>query len=162
MYRIVQEPGQYVILPPGIIHWGFNSGENVAESTNFASSNHPDEIKPTAGYHYMECRSGKAPEPIKDFPNKCIFGFANNYNIAMISRQFMCIFVERMHVADSSKRKKVHVSQEFKRRAEGNGIDVRAPSDRGDLRREVVLLIWPTDSTTSTNCRGRRTRSKTS
>ena len=105
MYRIVQEPGDYVILPPGVIHWGFNSGENVAEATNFALANHAGEIKPTAGYDYLECRSGKDPESTKDFPNKSYFGFVNN--VAMIARADMCRFVQKMYVVDSNRGKQI-------------------------------------------------------
>ena len=59
VHRIVQHPGEYVIVKPGVIHWGFNSGANVAEAINFALSTHDAEVVPIAGkYELTECNSG--------------------------------------------------------------------------------------------------------
>jgi len=34
--RVIQPAGSYVITGPGVLHEGFNSGENIAEAINFA------------------------------------------------------------------------------------------------------------------------------
>ena len=35
---VIQEPGEYMIVDPGVYHQGFNLGYNVAEAVNFATS----------------------------------------------------------------------------------------------------------------------------
>ena len=59
VFRIVQHPGQYVIVRPGVLHFGFNTGDNLAEAANFALKNHLSELKPISrDYKYDECCSG--------------------------------------------------------------------------------------------------------
>mmetsp|Transcript_22813 Transcript_22813/g.73414 ORF Transcript_22813/g.73414 Transcript_22813/m.73414 type:complete len:556 (+) Transcript_22813:102-1769(+) len=51
---IVQRPGDFVITYPGCFHFGFNSGVNVAEATNFAT---PSWIPVGRRARYCKCRS---------------------------------------------------------------------------------------------------------
>lgn len=34
-FQIVQRPGEYVVVLPGVFHMGFNVGNNVSEAVNF-------------------------------------------------------------------------------------------------------------------------------
>ena len=58
VYTIVQHPGQYVIVKPGVLHWGYNAGANTAEAVNFALANHDKEVCDSDGYKFLVCRSG--------------------------------------------------------------------------------------------------------
>ena len=59
VYTYVQNPGDYVIVKPGVVHWGYNSGSNTAEAVNFALKNHvSDNLANSQGYHYTVCSSG--------------------------------------------------------------------------------------------------------
>ena len=58
VYTLVQQPNQYVIVKPGVLHWGYNAGPNTAEAVNFALSSHKHEIADSPGYAFLVCKSG--------------------------------------------------------------------------------------------------------
>ena len=75
VYRIVQKAGQYIIVRPGVLHWRFNSGPNVAEAVNFALSNHKQELESivkngVTRYQFFTCRSDLEPEVTID--DRCL------------------------------------------------------------------------------------------
>ena len=77
VYRIVQYPGQYVIVKPGVLHWGFNAGDNVAEATNFACADHYKEIQEIPGqYKFVVCKSGlrRGRDDFRDDGHHCAIG----------------------------------------------------------------------------------------
>ena len=57
-HTIVQHPGQYVIVKPGVLRWDYNSGANTAEAANFAFANHNKEACDPTGYRFIVCKSG--------------------------------------------------------------------------------------------------------
>ena len=45
VFRIIQRPGNRVLVRPGVIPWRFNSGPNVAEAVNFALAGHKENLE---------------------------------------------------------------------------------------------------------------------
>ena len=89
VYRIIQRPGDYVIVKPGVAHWVFNCGDNRAEAVNFALPNHYQMIAPVtingvARYRYLTCRSGYNPRWQEHFRNRCLNG--EDARVVMIAR----------------------------------------------------------------------------
>ena len=87
VYRIVQKPGQYVVTQPGVLHWGWNGGDNIAEAANFALVNHFETtetlvIDRVVRYEYLSCRSGWTTCQLKKFRNRCYDG--NRAKVPMI------------------------------------------------------------------------------
>lgn len=58
VYTALQQPGDYVIVKPGVIHWGMNLGFNTAEAVNYALEDHVEETVDTDGYKFTVCHSG--------------------------------------------------------------------------------------------------------
>ena len=92
VYRIVQEPGMYVLLPEGVIHWGYNDDDNLAEAVNFATDNHYlnlDTLRdPNSGillYEYRNSQSGINPDSDDDDQPVCLL--CERTSAAMLNRE---------------------------------------------------------------------------
>ena len=77
VYTYTQKPGDYVIIKPGVIHFGFNSGDNTAEAVNFALKDHVDvELADGPGYSYCLCESGLRSDGELRTNNSCDTGYS--------------------------------------------------------------------------------------
>ena len=76
VYRIVQQPGQYVVIKPGVLHWGCNCGDNTAEAINFALANHIEELQPEKdNYQFFYCKSDRRGTRVRRCKDRCPTGF---------------------------------------------------------------------------------------
>jgi len=84
VHTLIQRAGQYVLIKPGVIHWGFNTGPNTAEAANYALPNHDLEITPSPGYELATCESGIIPGAAKSAatPVRCVIG--NDTGVAQL------------------------------------------------------------------------------
>lgn len=75
-----------MLIKPGVPHWGWNAGDNVAEATNFILYNHLEVISsPLEGYRFRVCRSGLRDFYDKRLLNRCEDGAA--CGVTMFHRQ---------------------------------------------------------------------------
>ena len=59
VYTVTQHRGEYVNVPPSIIHSGYNAVDNTAEAVNFGFDDHFTEVGDSDGYTFTTCKSGR-------------------------------------------------------------------------------------------------------
>ena len=74
VYTVLQRPGDYIIIKPGVLHWGMNLGENTAEAVNFALGDHIREVTDIPGYAFTVCPTGLPEEAVEP---ACELGYLN-------------------------------------------------------------------------------------
>ena len=46
-------------MTPGVIHWGYNAGDNTAEAVNFGFDDHLTEVEDSDGYTFTTSTSAR-------------------------------------------------------------------------------------------------------
>ena len=74
VFGVKQLAGECVIVLPKCLHFGYNTGLNVAEAANFTLNNHSDLLCSSEGYNFKVCKSGLREIASN---NTCAIGFEN-------------------------------------------------------------------------------------
>ena len=135
-YRMVQQPGDFVITYPGAYHAGFNLGFNIAESTNFATGRW---IRIGAAAKACECRDDSVRIDMRLFgmePCKSVSTYAPTRRQCLEDKRRHANALEAATEAKRRREEKAMSSVAKRRRAPDSDSDESGSDDESDSEEE--------------------------